>query len=188
MQYRQGMPVSPGGPSGQGGPSSGPNQPYAKGGGPMPMGGGGMGQPMPGGPQPMPKPPGGMGGGGPDQFQMTQNPAMANQQNMGRLQRGVDEAMMNLQRARLSGANPMQLAELEQAAMQAQRGMEQWQQQQYAQGMSDMNQRGPGDIGGGRGQTQMEQNPYLRMLLQSQLGMGGGGGSSMGGLGGIGRG
>lgn len=172
MQYRQGMPVSPGGATGQGGPSGGPNQPYAKGGGPMPMGGGGMQPQMPH-----------QGWGKPNA------PIdMSNQQNMGRIQRGVDDAMMNLQRARLSGANPMQLAELEQAAMQAQRGMEQWQQQQYAQGMSDMNQRGPGDIGGGRGQTQMEQNPYLRMLLQSQLGMGGGGGSSMGGLGGIGRG
>jgi len=151
------------------------------------MGGGGMGQPMGGGPMPQ-------GGGMPMQMphqgwgQPNTPVDMSNQQNMGRIQRGVDEAMMNLQRARLSGANPMQLAELEQAAMQAQRGMEQWQQQQYAQGMSDMSQRGPGNIGGGRGQTQREQNPYLQMLLQSELGMGGGGGSSMGGLGGIGRG
>ena len=91
------------------------------------------------------------------------------------------------------GADPMILARLEQTAMQAQRGFDQSQQQQYAQGLSDLweqQQRFGETIGtGGRGGGGQPQNPYLQMLLQSQLGMGGGrGGSPTGGLGSIGRG
>ena len=154
-----------------------------------PMGGGGP--PMGGGPQPMPKPPGqgGIGGGRPwQQFMGDSGDRMDYQRNS--RQGGVDQAMMDLRRAQIMGADPMVLARLEQEANQAQRGFDQWQQEQYVQGMSDMSQRGPGAIGqSGPGQSQREQNPYLQMLLQSQLGMGGGrGGSPMGGLGGIGRG
>jgi hypothetical protein len=93
----------------------------------------------------------------------------------GNYQGGVDDAMMDLRRAQIMGADPMVIARLEQEANQAQRGFEQWQQRQYAEGMGQMSQRGPGGIGGGQGQSQLDQNPYLQMLLQSQLGMGGGG-------------
>ena len=153
-----------------------------KGGGPMPMpggpmGGGGMGQPMQPGGQQRPsgqmQPGGGGGGGGPDPMQMSQW-----RQQSFNPQEGVDNAMMDLRRAQMMGADPMVLARLEQTANQAQQGYDQWQQRQYAQGMSDMSQRGPGPVGGGRGQSQLEQNPYLQMLLQSQLGMGGGGSNS----------
>ena len=189
------MPPSPGpGFGGQGirpGPASAMKggqgrMPMGGGQGMPPMGGGGQGVPPQGGgggPQPMPKPPGGMGGG-PDQLQMSQwrqegyNP-----------QGQVDQANMDLQRAQIMGADPMVIARLGQTAMQAQRAYDQWQQEQYAQGMGDLSRRGAGSIGGGRGQSQLEQNPYLAMLLQSQLGMGGGGGGSpSGGLSGIGRG
>ena len=140
----------------------------------MPMPGGPQGG---GGPQPMPKPPG-AGGGGPDPMAMA---AWGRQQQQSAgPQQAVDEANMALRQAQISGANPMMLAQLEQAAMQAQRGMEQWQQQQYATQMGQLSQRGPGDIGGGRGQSQLEQNPYLQMLMQANLGMGGGRGGGGG--------
>jgi hypothetical protein len=142
--------------------------------GPMPMGGGG-GMPGGGGPQPMPKPPGGMSGG-PDQLQMSQW-----RQEGYSPQGQVDGAMQDLQRAQIMGADPMVIARLQQAAEQAQRGMQQWQQRQYAQGMGEMTQAGPPGIGGAPGNpSQLQQNPYLQMLLQSQLGMGGGGGSNSG--------
>jgi hypothetical protein len=125
---------------------------------------------MPGGPQ------GGQGGG--DGLQRFTE--MYQQQrgggNLG--QQRVDEANMALQMAQLSGANPMQIAQLGQAAMQAQRALDQSRQQQYAQQMSDRweQQQGGGTIGtAGRGGGQQPQNPYFQMLLQSQLGGGGGG-------------
>ena len=169
--------------------------PASQGGGPMPMpggpmGGGGMGQPMPGGPQPMPKPsgPGGPGGGGMGQLL---TPGSSGPDYRSAIQGGqarVDQAMMDLERAQIMGADPMVLARLRQEAQGLQRDFANMQQQAYATQMGQMSQRGPGGLGGGRGQTQMEQNPYLQMLLQSQLGMGGGGGSPSGGLSSIGRG
>ena len=190
MQNRYAMPGSGGGGGGMGPP---PQQRgfsgMPMGGGPMPMPGGQSGGPQGGGPQPMPKPqmPGG-GGGGPGQpgtAYFDSNPRAY----AGRMQQSVDDANMALRRAQIMGANPMQLAELEQAAMNAQRSMNQWQTQQYGERMGEMSRRGPGPIGGGPGQSQLEQNPYLAMLLQNQLGMGGGrGGSPTGGLSSIGHG
>ena len=186
MPYGGGMPPQPG--PGFGGQGYGQNpMGAAKGGGPMPMGpGGGGGMPMGGmkggqGPMPMqggppPRQPGGQmtpgGGGMPDPSQMQWR---GYQQPQGFNQESVDGAMMDLQRAQIMGADPMVIARLEQTAMQAQRSLDQAQMEQYATQMGQMSQRGPGPIGGGRGQSQLEQNPYLQMLLQSQLGMGGGG-------------
>jgi hypothetical protein len=103
-------------------------------------------------------------------------------------QTGIDQANMDLRRAQIMGADPMVIARLEQEAMQQQRSMDQWQAQQYAQGMGQMSQRGPGSLGGGQQPSQMDQNPYLQMLLQSQLGMGGGRPQHGGGPGSIGMG
>ena len=168
--------------------NQGPPMGAQKGGGPMPMPN--PGGPQGGGPQPMPKPPGGGAPGGDRPWQQSMGDAgdrMAVQRSAN--QSAVDEANMALRRAQLSGANPMQLAELEQAAMQAQRGMEQWQGQQFADQMSQnwqQGQRYAGSLGGG--QSQQPQNPYAMMMLQNQLGMGGGRGDPSQGLGGIGRG
>ena len=173
MQYRGGQPVRPGG---MGGPSSGVQQPYAKGGGPMPAPGGQQGGP----PQPMPKP--GGGGGVPDPSQMVWQMAGGGS-DRGRRQQTVDDANMDLRQAQLSGANPMQLAGFEQAAMQAQRGFEQWQQDEFARQMSENWERSQsgGSIGtSGRGGRQQPQNPYMQMMLQNQLGMGGGRGGGGG--------
>ena len=153
---------------------------------PMQPGGGG-GQPpgqsyVPGPGQMIPSSP--WGSGPADRRQDASNQRM--QETSGR-QQAVDEAMMAFQNAQMSGANPMQLAQLQQAAVAAQRGFEQWQQGQYLDEMSRLNQR-TDPIGGGRGQSQLEGDPYLAMMLQNQLGMGGGRGSSSGGLNSIGRG
>ena len=189
MQYGGGRPTQPGpGFGGQGirpDPAS-----QMKGGGPMPMGGGGMGQPMPGGPQSRP---GGQqmapGGGGMGQMLTPGSSGPDYGSAMQGGQARVDQAMMDLRRAQMMGADPMVLARLEQEAQGTQRDFGNMQQQAYATQMGQMSQRGPGAIGqSGPGQSPREQNPYLQMLLQSQLGMGGGGGSPMGGLGGIGRG
>ena len=179
MQYGGGRPPQPG--PGFGGQGIRPDPASAmKGGGPMPMPGG----PQGGGPQPMPKPPAGGGGGMPDPSQMVWNMAGGGS-DRGRRQGIVDDANMALRQAQLSGANPMMLAQLEQAAMQAQRGMDQWQQDEYGRQMSDrwqQQQRFGGTIGtrGGGGPGQQQQNPYFQMMLQSQLGMGGGRGGGGG--------
>ena len=177
-------------------------------GGGGPVGGGGMGMPMGGakggGPMPMP---GGMGGGQggggqpppgqsytPSPGQMIPAPAWGTPHSQyqapgdqGR-QAAVDDAAMALQQAQFQGGDPMTIARLQQAWMQAQRGLEQWQTQTYAEEMGRLGRRSP-TIGGGQSQSQLEQNPYLAMLMQSQIGMGGGGGgSSSGGLNSIGRG
>ena len=180
MQYGGRMPQPGPGFGGQGirpDPAS-----HMKGGGPMPMPGGP--QSRPGGPQMAP------GGGGMGQLLTPGSSGPDYGSAMRGGQSRVDQAMMDLQRARMMGADPMVLARLEQEAQGMQRDFGNMQQQAYATQMGQMSQRGPGAIGqSGQGVSQLEQNPYLQMLLQSQLGMGGGrGGSPMGGLGGIGRG
>jgi hypothetical protein len=128
---------------------------------------------MPGGPQGGQ----GIGGGRPwQQFMGDAGDQMNYQRNTA--QAGIDQANMDLRRAQIMGADPMVMARLEQEVMQQQRSMEQWQAQQYAEQMGQMSQRGPGSLGGGRQPSQMDQNPYLQMLLQSQLGMGSSGSNS----------
>ena len=175
---QRGLPGGPmGGMKGGQGPMPMPGGPPGGGGGPMPGSG-----PPGGGPMPMP---GGGGGFDPSQIQWSDQARPYQGPN----QDDVDRAMMDLQRAQIMGADPMILARLEQTAMQTQRSYGQRQQQQYGERMGEMSRRGPGPLGGGPGQSQLEQNPYLAMLLQNQLGMGGGrGGSPTGGLSSIGRG
>ena len=182
MQYGGRMPPQPG--QGMGGQGMGPGPS-----GPMPSGmGGGQGG---GGPQPMPPQGGGMQGNNALSL-MGMDPTYQRGMQRDRFQGGVDDAARAFQQATIQGSDPMTIARLQEEWMNAQRGYGDWQQQQYAQGMGDMSRRGPGSVGGGPGQSQLEQNPYLAMLLQSQLGMGGGGGggggSPMGGLGPMGRG
>jgi len=141
------------------------------------MGGGG-GAPQ-GGPAPRQAGPqmGGPPQGGPDQMQMSQF-----RQGQYSPQGGVDELQAQFARAQATGASPLVLAELQQKLSIAQRGMEQWQNRKYGEEMGRLTQpQGAGSVGsGGRGgrpaQSQLQQNPYLEMLLRNRLGMGGGGG------------
>ena len=144
---------------------------------------------MPGGPQSRPGGPQmAPGGGGMGQLLTPGSSGPDYGSAMRGGQSRVDQAMMDLQRARMMGADPMVLARLEQEAQGMQRDFGNMQQQAYATQMGQMSQRGPGAIGqSGQGASQLEQNPYLQMLLQSQLGMGGGGsnaGMRGGGIGG----
>ena len=146
-----------------------PNQGGPPGG--MPQGGGMGGPPQPrqAGPQ-MGGPPqqGGMSGGGPDPMMMAQfrqsqyNPASQ-----------VDALRQDLMRAQTMGADPMTIGRLQQELQLAERKVQEF----FAQKMGQMSQQqGPGAIGGrAGGMSQRDQNPYLQMLLQAQLGMGGGG-------------
>jgi hypothetical protein len=130
--------------------------------------------------------PGG-GGGMPDGIQWQQGVSSFGGH---RGQQTVDQANMDLRRAQIMGADPMVIARLEQTAMQMQREYDQAQQEQYATQMGQLSQPSRGSVssggGGGPGPSQLQQNPYLQMLIQSQLGMSGGGrGSESYGRGGM---
>ena len=135
-------------------------------------GGGGMPQapaPRQAGPQ-MGGPP--QQGGGPDPMQMAQ---FRQGQNTGGQNR-IDELSAQIAQAQASGASPMVLADLQQQMKLANRSHEQWQQRQYGEEMGKLTQQGQPGIGGAPGApSQMQQNPYLEMLLRNRLGMGGGG-------------
>ena len=149
-----------------------PNQGGPPGG--MPMGGGmpqggGMPPPQQGGPQ-MGGPPPQQGGGGADQMQMAQfRQSQYNPMSM------VDNLRRDLMRAQTMGADPMTIGRLQQQMEMAERKVQEF----FAQKMGQMNQPQSagaiGQRGGGGGMSQMQQDPYLAMMLQAQLGMGGGG-------------
>jgi hypothetical protein len=105
---------------------------------------------------------------------------MQRTQQRDKYQGQIDDLMRQMQFGQIQGMNPMQMAGLQQQMQQAQRGFGDWQQQQYAGQMGQLNRPpGAGSVGsgmpGGRpGQTQLQQNPYLELLLLNSLGMGGG--------------
>jgi hypothetical protein len=120
------------------------------------------------------------GGGIPDnlQFQMLQaqnSPKV----RLGMMQNKIRALEQQLMKMQASGANPAQIGALQLQLQNAQQDYQQSQQESYAQEMGQMSQSTRG-IGSNRpapmGQSQIQQNPYLEMLLRSQLGMSGGGG------------
>ena len=155
-------PMLPGGPPQQGGM-----------GGPPPQGG--QPGPMQGPPQMGP----GMGGNPAESFNFLAGPggqAFSRGQQRDNYQGQINDLMQQIQFGQLQGANPMQMADLQMQLQRIQQDMGNWQNQQYGQQMGQMSQAGAPAIGGGPGnRSQMQQNPFLHMLLQSQLGMGGGG-------------
>ena len=102
-------------------------------------------------------------------------------QQKDKYQGAIDGLMQQLQFAQIQGANPMVLADLQMQLQQAQRAFGEWQNEQYATQMGQMSRPGAPAVGGGPGApSQLQQNPYLQMLLLGSLGMGGGSGPQMG--------
>ena len=132
-----------------------------------------QGPPMQGGPpQPQPMPPqGGSGGMDPRMAAMMMSPqyqAMQRQQQMQELQRQMDEA-------RISGADPYRMADLNRQMGGMQQGNQQW----MTETMHQMGNQGAGSMGnnapgGGYGQGKQQQQGYLQRLLMTMLGGGGG--------------
>ena len=168
------------GPQGQQGPPMGGGMP--------PMGGQqGPQQPRQGPPQ---QGPGGGGapGGPPMDFQTASSPLMRGQNLWGakdKYQSAIDDLMLQLQFAQMQGKNPMVIADLQMQLQQAQRGMGEWQNQMYGEQMAKYSQPGPRGVGQNApappGQSQLQKNPFLEMLLMGQLGMGGGPAGGRGG-------
>ena len=159
------------------------------GGRPMgPQMGGPPGQGMP---QPMSKSPGPGGGQPPQGGGMQVNPMQMMQfQRQGPgLEQRIDEMRQQLMQAQMMGANPMEIGQLQMQLQVAERELFQGRRQEYARGMGDLTRQdigtsiGTGGRGGRGGSSQIDRNPYLQMLLQSQLGMGNPGGAG-GGFGG----
>ena len=98
-------------------------------------------------------------------------------------QGNIDDLQAQLLKLRMTGASPLAIGQLEQKIGIANRGMGQLQNRQYGEEMGKLTNRGAGSVGtGGRGgrpgQSQIDQNPYLEMLLRNRLGMGQGGRSA----------
>ena len=144
--------------------------------------GGGSPPPRSGGPQV--GAPGGPRGGGSDQMSRLEQVQQRYEASIGYSPMGgLRDAQADLDRAMAMGADPMTMSRLQRALQNAQQQVQEY----YARKMMEMNQPQPhqgGSIGsggrsGGFGQpqrSQMQQDPYLAMMLQAQLGMGGGGG------------
>ena len=157
------------------------------GGGMPPMGGQqGPQQPRQGPPQQGPGG-GGQPGGFPADFgfQAANSPMGKGQnrwQGKEKYQGAIDDLMLQLQFAQMQGKSPMVIADLQMQLQQAQRGMGEWQNSEYANQMAKYTQAGPGPVGSNRpGMSQLQQNPWLEMLLMGQLGMGGGPAGGRGG-------
>lgn len=167
QQGQQGLPMG-GGMSPMGG-QQGPPSPRQ---GPPQQGPGGGGQP------------GGVPGGDPMGFNFSASPGGASQgmyAGKQKYQGAIDDLMRQLQFAQIQGANPMVIADLQMQLQQQQRSFGEWQNSEYANQMGQYSQQGLGAVGGGPGpRSQIQQNPFLQMLLLSSLGMGGGGGPQMG--------
>ena len=86
----------------------------------------------------------------------------------------VDALRQDLMRAQTMGADPMTMGRLQQELQMAERKVQEF----YARQMMEIGQPPMGGnpgIGGAPGaQSQQQQNPYLAMLLQAQLGGSGG--------------
>ena len=99
-------------------------------------------------------------------------------------QNQLDDLMRQLQYGQLQGRNPMELAGIQNQLGTTQRDYGNWQQQQFAQGMSNLNRPGPPGVGRSSGTpSRAQMDPYLIQLLMSQLGMGGSRGPGGGGYG-----
>jgi hypothetical protein len=97
----------------------------------------------------------------------------------------LNDLMRQIQFGQIQGMDPMKMAGLQQQYGQAQQGFGDWQNQQYANQMAQMSRPGSRGVGSSSqrpGPSQLQMNPFLEMLLMSQLGMnrGGGAGPQMG--------
>jgi hypothetical protein len=116
------------------------------------------------------------------QFFMQPRVNQAEQRN--NYQGQLDDLMRQLQYGQMQGKNPMQLAGIQNQIGNTQRDYGNWQQQQFAQGMSNLNRPGPPGVGSSSGApSRAQMDPYLIQLLMSQLGMGGSRGPGGGGYG-----
>ena len=113
----------------------------------------------------------------PYQGQFFMQPRVNQAEQQSGYQQQIDDLMRQMQYGQLQGNSPMQMAGIQNQLGNTQRDYGNWQQQQFAQGMSGLNRGGAPGIGGAPGQpSRAQMDPYLVQLLMSQLGMGGGGG------------
>ena len=146
------------------------------GGGPGPMGGPPQGPPR-GGPQmPPPRQAGPQMGGPPQQGGMQADPMQLRQGQ--RPGFGVRDIENQLMQAQMSGANPMEIGQLQLQLQRAQEDEANWERTQYLQEMQRVGTPRQG-IGSGMGapsSSAFQQDPFLAQLIAQQYGQGGGGG------------